>query len=85
MHHAYMLTSKGQVTIPMELREQLNLHPGDPIVFEAEGDKIFISKQKNDIHEVFGMYKVNKKVTDDDIQKAIFLHLWGAKHYCTEI
>ena len=29
------LTSKGQVTIPVELRHSLDLHPGDTLLFEV--------------------------------------------------
>lgn len=46
------ITSKGQTTIPAVLRKELNLMPGDEIMFEREGDKITIRKaaplNKND-------------------------------------
>jgi AbrB family looped-hinge helix DNA binding protein len=32
------ITTKGQVTIPMEVREQLNLQPGAEVDFVVEGD-----------------------------------------------
>ena len=32
------ITSKGQVTIPIELREQLGLMPGMEVDFEVDGD-----------------------------------------------
>lgn len=32
------LTSKGQLTIPKEVRERLGLKPGDGLLFEVEGD-----------------------------------------------
>lgn len=34
------LTSKGQVTIPREVREQLGLSVGDKLLFEVEGEVI---------------------------------------------
>lgn len=34
------LTSKGQVTIPREVREQLGLNVGDKLLFEVEEDTI---------------------------------------------
>lgn len=65
------LTSKGQVTIPIELRNALDLHPGDSLVFELIDHKVLMSKKKNDITSAFGMYRVDKKISLDDIQKAI--------------
>lgn len=65
------LTSKGQITIPHELREALQLHPGDRLGFELVDDKILIFKKTTDISHAFGMYKINKKITDADIQKSI--------------
>ncbi len=32
------LTRKGQTTIPLEIRQALNLKPGDRIRYEVEGD-----------------------------------------------
>ena len=38
------LTDKGQVTIPISLREQLGLLPGDEIAFELDGDAIRLTR-----------------------------------------
>jgi antitoxin PrlF len=38
------LTSKGQTTIPREVRDKLALSPGDVIVFEIEGDAVRLRK-----------------------------------------
>lgn len=37
-HFGSNLTSKGQVTIPKEIRDILGLKPGDRVVFVLEGD-----------------------------------------------
>jgi AbrB family looped-hinge helix DNA binding protein len=34
------LTSKGQVTIPLEVRERLGLEPGTEVEFEVVGDAV---------------------------------------------
>lgn len=65
------LTSKGQLTVPIELRQALDLHPGDKVVFETKDHKILLSKKKQDITQAFGMYRVSKKISLQDIQKAI--------------
>lgn len=38
------VTSKGQVTIPKEVRERLGVHPGENVGFEESGGVLVISK-----------------------------------------
>jgi AbrB family looped-hinge helix DNA binding protein len=38
------LTTKGQVTIPIEIREQLGLLPYTEVEFEVDGDAVKIRK-----------------------------------------
>ena len=38
------ITSKGQVTIPMEIREKLGLLPDTEVEFELDGDSVRIRK-----------------------------------------
>ena len=38
------LTSKGQVTIPIEIRERLGLHAGTEVEFELDGDAVRLRK-----------------------------------------
>lgn len=40
------LTSKGQVTVPIEVRRALDLHAGDALVFELQGDEIRVRTEK---------------------------------------
>jgi AbrB family looped-hinge helix DNA binding protein len=37
------ITSKGQITIPVEIRKKLNLKTGDKVVFIEDGDKIIFA------------------------------------------
>jgi AbrB family looped-hinge helix DNA binding protein len=39
------LTSKGQVTIPLAIREKLGLLPWTEVVFEVQGDRVHIRKK----------------------------------------
>jgi len=36
------LTSKGQVTVPVEIRRFLNVGPGDKLLFARAGDRVEI-------------------------------------------
>lgn len=40
------LTSKGQVTIPIEFRHQLGLHPGSEVEFSLERDALRIRRSR---------------------------------------
>lgn len=44
------VTTKGQITIPKKIRQQLNFHPGTEVDFVVEGNAVIIvpSKQAND-------------------------------------
>ncbi len=39
------ITSKGQVTIPQHIREQLGLHPNTEVVFSVEDGRAVITPQ----------------------------------------
>ncbi len=41
------ITAKGQVTIPIEIREQLGLLPHTHVQFEVEGDAVRIRKARD--------------------------------------
>jgi AbrB family looped-hinge helix DNA binding protein len=38
------LTTKGQVTIPIDIRERLGLGPGSIVEFEVRGDDVVLRK-----------------------------------------
>ena len=44
MPHQSRLSSKGQVTIPVEIRERLGLEPGDVVVYELEGERAILRR-----------------------------------------
>jgi AbrB family looped-hinge helix DNA binding protein len=41
------ITSKGQVTIPIELREETGLLPGTEVDFARDGDAVRLTRAKN--------------------------------------
>ena len=38
------VTTKGQITIPQEIREELNINPSDTVYFITEGEKLILQK-----------------------------------------
>jgi AbrB family looped-hinge helix DNA binding protein len=43
------VTSKGQVTIPQHIREQLGMQPGCEVRFELDGDSVRLVKDADSI------------------------------------
>lgn len=41
------VTSKGQVTVPVEIRELLGIYPGTEVEFEVDGDAVVLRKAKD--------------------------------------
>jgi antitoxin PrlF len=50
------ITSKGQVTVPVEIRRKLGLRPGDHVEFEQRGEHTVI-RRAGDIGNPFDRYK----------------------------
>ncbi|MGH8489021.1 MAG: AbrB/MazE/SpoVT family DNA-binding domain-containing protein [Gammaproteobacteria bacterium] len=67
------LTSKGQVTIPLEVRQRLGLDAGDRIEFvELEGGEYAIRPVIDDIRLLKGLLRKPKRpVTVEDMNKII--------------
>ena len=42
--YSSMMTSKGQVTIPVEIRRKLRLKPGQAVSFDVSGDVVKIGQ-----------------------------------------
>ena len=51
------LTSKGQTTIPKEVREFLHLKPTDKIVYITDGKRIFLTPIKGTILDLKGVIR----------------------------
>jgi AbrB family looped-hinge helix DNA binding protein len=46
------ISSKGQITVPVEVREQLGLVPGTPIEFEMREEGVLLRKGISGSHPV---------------------------------
>lgn len=65
------ITSKGQITLPKEVRKLLNVQEGNVIVFEKEDDKIVI-KPARTLRDFKGLLKnINKGENFDEIRKKV--------------
>jgi AbrB family looped-hinge helix DNA binding protein len=63
------VTSKGQVTIPKEIREKLGVHPGEEVGFEERDNLLVISKAvtKSPFDKWIGRLKHLKGHRSDDL------------------
>jgi antitoxin PrlF len=50
------LTSKGQTTMPREVREKLRLRPGDTLVYAEEGGRIVLRRHAAEPDEPFASF-----------------------------
>jgi antitoxin PrlF len=48
MNEQAKITSKGQITVPLKIRNELGVKPGDSVVFEKEGDKVTVRPVRNE-------------------------------------
>ena len=55
MQREAKITSKGQITVPREVRWVLGLNPGDTIVFEQRGNDFFVRPARS--KSVFAKYR----------------------------
>lgn len=59
------ISSKGQITLPKEVRELLDVHTGSVVVFEKEDDKVII-KSARTLQEFKGILKGRHKAVAID-------------------
>jgi len=62
---AYSITSKGQVTIPLEIRQKLKLKPGDKVVYQNAENGIVLKPVKRNMLTDFGFLRTRRKPGKD--------------------
>ena len=65
------ITSKGQITIPANIRKSLHLTAGQKVKVSCENNIITITPMENDISTVFGLLKATKTVSLAQMEEAI--------------
>ncbi len=66
------LTSKGQITLPKEIREHLALETGDRVNFEIREGIVVLEPETTDIRTLRGIVKHRgRRVSLEDMQEAI--------------
>lgn len=57
------VTTKGQVTVPAEMREKFGIKPGDRVGFVEENGRLIIQPQPQGVAAAFGILKAKKSVS----------------------
>lgn len=65
-----VITSKGQTTIPKEIRELLGLKPNDRLFYLVEEDKVILKPLHGDILELRGSVPAEGRALDFDAVRA---------------
>ncbi len=73
MRHELVVSAKGQVTLPKEMRESLGLKPGDSVVWTISGQGVIITAKSIDFNELRGVLGVppNGPATLEEIDQTI--------------
>ena len=72
------VSTKGQITLPAEMRRRLKIKPGDRIILEKAGDSILI-KKANDFFELEGFLGPAQSAVEErkKMQNAVAKHRAG--------
>jgi AbrB family looped-hinge helix DNA binding protein len=69
------LSSKGQIVLPKAVRDALKWSPGTDLMVEKGDDFVVLRRHDHipptTIDEVAGMFKVNRKITLEDMERGI--------------
>jgi antitoxin PrlF len=64
-----VLTSKGQMTIPKEVRKALNLQPSGKVIIVVEGNRAIIQPLKGNLLDIGGSVKITDREKPIDFKK----------------
>jgi antitoxin PrlF len=66
------ITSKGQLTVPKEIRERLNLHAGARVRFSVEDGRVVLTRAGTKLADLFGILgKPPRSATLEEMDQAI--------------
>jgi len=79
------VTRKGQVTIPQEIREKLNIEYGDKVEFEVEqDDRVTIRPVKNNLESLYGILHERKPAGDHEEHRRLAREWVAEKNFQKE-
>jgi len=64
-----ILTSKGQITIPKEVRKALNLRPSEKVIIVVEGNRAILQPLKGNLLDIGGSVKITDREKPIEFKK----------------
>jgi antitoxin PrlF len=64
-----VLTSKGQMTIPKEVRKALNLRPSERVIVVVEGNQAILKPLRGNLLDLGGSVKIPEKEKPIEFRK----------------
>ena len=64
-----VLTSKGQMTIPKEIRKALNLRPSEKVIIVVEGNRAILQPLKGNLLDIGGSVKITDREKPIEFKK----------------
>ena len=64
-----VLTSKGQMTIPKEVRRALNLRPSEKVIIVVEGNRAILQPLKGNLLDIGGSVKITDREKPIEFKK----------------
>ena len=77
------MTSKGQTTIPKDIRVHLKLKPGDQVTYMVDGDQVIMRAKNRSLMDLAGFLKrpgqkpLSVEEMDEAIGEAVSKHVLG--------
>ncbi len=59
-----VVTEKGQVTIPVEIRRRLGIEAGDGVVFYVEEDRVYLTPMTETLESAYGAVEPRQRPED---------------------
>jgi AbrB family looped-hinge helix DNA binding protein len=60
------VTSKGQITVPKEVRVRLAIQPGDDLLFDIRGNRVeMIPRRRQGVAELAGLFPAKRRARDE--------------------
>jgi len=71
------ITSKGQMTLPKEVRDDLKVKPGDKLIIEKQGDNYVLRARRSalDLFDELPRYE-GPPITVEQMNEAIEAEVW---------